>query len=84
MSSASEPSTQPGGGGTALVVCAHCGEEIRPCRGESTLPKWKSTDIFAGCRFGEGYVHASGERAGSHVCGKDGHLAAPAAGTGLS
>lgn len=80
MSSASQPSPSSSGGGTATVECAHCGEEIRPCRGETSLPKWKSTDIDAGCRFGEGFVHTTGDRAGSHVCGKDGRLATPAGG----
>lgn len=82
MSAASQPSAQPGASGTAVVECAHCGEEIRPCLGETSLPKWKSTQVLAGCRFGEGFVHTSGERAGSHVCGKDGRLATPAGAAG--
>lgn len=84
VSTASQPSPGPADTGTATVECAHCGEQIRPCRGETTLPKWKSTDIFAGCRFGEGFVHSAGDRAGSHVCGKDGRLATPVSGTGRS
>jgi hypothetical protein len=73
-------SSQPAAGGTVVPLCAHCGEEIRHCPGTSPLPRWGSTQTFSDCRFGDGFVHASGHRAGSHVCGKGGRLATPSAG----
>lgn len=82
MSTASDPSTHSAGGDTAVPVCVHCGEEIRPCPGEAALPKWRDRNSLPGqqCGWSVGFVHASGERAGSHICGKDGNVATPATG----
>jgi hypothetical protein len=57
--------------------CAHCEGPIRPCDGETPLEKWKRPEGTGGCRFGL-YVHADGQRAGSHLCGKDTRVATPA------
>jgi hypothetical protein len=58
-------------------VCVHCDGLIRPCDGDAPLEKWNHPEGTAGCRFGL-YVHADGERAGSHLCGKDARVATPA------
>ncbi len=82
MTTSSRPSAHPADGDTLSPQCAHCGEEIRPCPGEAALPRWndRNNPLPSNCTFREGYVHASGERPGSHVCGKDGQIATPAAG----
>lgn len=76
---ASQPFAHQADGGTAVAVCAHCGEEIRRCPGDAALPRWRDRADPQPPRCGfEDFVHASGERTGSHVCGKDGRLATPA------
>jgi hypothetical protein len=82
VSISSKSSAQPADGDTASPQCAHCGEEIRRCPGEAALPRWndRNNPLRSDCTFREGYVHASGERPGSHVFGKDGQVATPALG----
>ena len=71
------PATRGADSDADEAVCAHCDEEISPCRGEAELPRRGRDRQADDCRFGR-YVHISGERPGSHLCGTDGQVATPA------
>lgn len=81
--SAPAPSSGTAEPAAGELQCANCAEQIRPCDGETPLVPWNHPEGTTGCRFGL-YVHADGERAGSHLCGKDARVATPAAAQGGS
>lgn len=80
MSASSQPSPSTAGGGRSIVQCAHCGEDVRHCPGDAALPKWDDPGpTLHVCKFRSGYLHSSGPRKGSHLCGQGDQTATPAA-----
>jgi hypothetical protein len=77
MSPASAPFPSAAEPAAAETQCVHCDQPIRPCQGEAALEKWNHVEGVDGCRFAR-FVHAGGERSGSHLCGKDTRVATPA------